>query len=79
MFINRKQFLKLATASGVLFTFTPFSVLHAQLNSSISELILKAGNSNNEKERAALILKAINEPSVSVEEKEILESIFYRG
>ena len=76
MGIDRKSFLKLVGSTGVFFSLAPFSVLQAKIDSDVAELVLQAGNSNNEKERAELIRRAINDPSVSLEDKKILENIF---
>lgn len=77
MDFNRKQFLKLVASAGVLLAFTPEYILSAGGISKILELIKKIGNTNDEKKRAEYIFKALNAPSNSVHEKEILENIFF--
>jgi hypothetical protein len=77
MNFNRKQFLKFVASSGAFLTFVPQSILNAVEISSLNELINKAGNSNNEKERAQYIFNALNDAAVSAEDKEILNRLFY--
>ncbi len=77
MTLNRKHFLKSIAAIVGGFTLSPQRLLFAIENKSLNQLILRIGNTNDEKERAKLLEVGLKESGFTAEEKEILEKIYY--
>lgn len=75
MTINRKQFIQLSAAASALCVSPAF--LFGAKNDKLRSLLDQAGNATNEKERAAFIEKAMTLDSVTPEEHQILEKLYY--
>lgn len=77
MQLNRKHFVKLMAAGGLFAGISPQLLLAAELSPELEQLLIKAGNLNDEKERAELFGGAVSSGSYSEEEKEILEKLYF--
>ena len=74
---NRKQFLKSIGATVGVLTLSPRHLLLANENQSLKELILKVGNTNNEKDRVKLLEDGLTASGYTAEEKDILEKLYF--
>ncbi len=74
---NRKQFLKSIGATVGVLTLSPQHLLLANENQSLKELILKVGNTNNEKDRVKLLEDGLTASGYTAEEKHILEKLYF--
>ncbi len=77
MNLNRKHFLKSIAATVGVITLMPHTLILANENKSLFELIFKIGNTNGEKQRAKILEDALKELEFTSEEKEILEKLFF--
>jgi len=74
---NRKQFLKSIGATVGVLTLSPRHLLLANENQSLKELILKVGNTNDEKDRVKLLEDGLTASGFTAEEKDILEKLYF--
>lgn len=77
MILNRKHFLKSIGATFGLLTLSPQHLLLANESASLKRLILKVGNTNDEKERALLLEHALKGSSYTTDEREVLEKLYF--
>jgi hypothetical protein len=77
MNLNREHFLKSIAATISVITLIPHSLLSSNEKNELENLIWKIGNTNGEKKRANLLEDALNEVEFTIEEKEILEKLFF--
>ncbi len=75
--LNRKHFVKLMTAGGLVAGISPHLLFGAELSSELEQLLNKAGNLNDEKERAELLGKVVATASFSKDQNEILEKLYF--
>lgn len=77
MKLNRKHFIKSASASLFAISTGIPNYLFSSENEYIQEIIKRAGNTNGEKERAILLAEVLNNENLNSEEKEIIEKLLF--
>ncbi|MDB4582377.1 hypothetical protein N9164_04435 [Draconibacterium sp.] len=75
--MDRKQFIRTLGISGAVISLFPQTVIPAEISGKLTEILIKAGNSNNEKERAQIFQQALKISGISEEEKLVLEKLFF--
>ncbi|MBT6006032.1 MAG: hypothetical protein HOG79_09960, partial [Prolixibacteraceae bacterium] len=77
MNLDRKDFIQAITALATVVSFMPTKLFAQYTNNPLEKLILKIGNTNDEKRRAKLLEDALKNPLFSSNEKEILGKLFF--